>query len=108
MKKDSRRDAKIVYWHNTLRKELIRMGERDFNEKIEAFLNDYLAEKMNDIRKQNKELVAQKAALAQKLESCEAFWAYEELEAEYIAVLAVGIYKQAMKDFHFFSKNYLE
>ncbi|WP_304682124.1 hypothetical protein [uncultured Ligilactobacillus sp.] len=54
------------------------MGETDFNEKFEDFLNSYVAEKINEIRKQHKDLVAQKAALAQKLESCEAFWAYEE------------------------------
>ncbi len=63
--------------HNK-RKELVRMGETDFNEKFEDFLNSYVAEKINEIRKQHKDLVAQKAALAQKLESCEAFWAYEE------------------------------
>ncbi len=84
------------------------MGETDFNEKFEEFLNGYVAEKINDIRKQHKDLLAKKAALAEKLESCEAFWAYEELEAQYIALLATGMYKQAMKDFHFFVKYYLK
>ena len=78
------------------------MGETDFNEKFEDFLNSYVAEKINEIRKQHKDLVAQKAALAQKLESCEAFW------AQYVALLATGMYKQAMKDFHFFVEYYLK
>ena len=50
------------------------MGETDFNEKFEEFLNGYVAEKINDIRKQHKDLLAKKAALAEKLESCEAFY----------------------------------
>ena len=84
------------------------LNEMDFNKKIKAFLNEYIAEKINDIRQQNKQLIAEKAALAEKLESCEAFWAYEELEAQYEMLLATEIYKQAMQDFHFFVEHYLK
>lgn len=77
------------------------MGEKEFEQKLEKFVNEYIAEKIHQIRQQNKDLIAKKAAIAEQLQSNEAFFVYEELETDYIILLTEGIYKQAMRDFYF-------
>ena len=79
------------------------MGEKEFEQKLEQFVNEYIAEKI-----QNKDLIAKKAAVAEQLQSNEAFFVYEELETDYIILLTSGIYKQAMRDFYFFTNHYLK
>ena len=84
------------------------MGEKEFEQKLEKFVNEYIAEKIHQIRQQNKDLIAKKAAVAEQLQSNEAFFVYEELETDYIILLTSGIYKQAMRDFYFFTNHYLK
>ncbi len=84
------------------------MVEREFEQKLEKFVNEYIAEKIHQIRQQNKDLIAKKAAIAEQLQSNEAFFVYEELETDYIILLTVGIYNQAMRDFYFFTNHYLK
>ena len=82
-----------------------------FQQKLDLFLQEYLAETIHTIRQQNpiwKELVKAKAMIAQQLQNDNAFWSYEELETQYIIVLTEAIYKQAMKDFYFFVTYYLK
>ena len=82
-----------------------------FQQKLDLFLQEYLAETIHTIRQQNpicKELVKAKAMIAQQLQNDIAFWSYEELETQYIIVLTEAIYKQAMKDFYFFVTYYLK
>lgn len=80
----------------------------EFEQKLEAFLNEYIAQKVYQIRQQNKELIDKKAAIAQQLHDHEAFFIYEELETQYIILLTTEIYKQAMRDFHFFVNHYIK
>ena len=70
------------------------MEEKDFKKKLELFLNEYISEKVHDIREKNKELIKQKSALA--------------LETQYVILLTTEIYKQALHDFHFFVNDYLK
>lgn len=84
------------------------MGEKEFQKKLEMFLNEYIAEKIHLIRQQNLSLIEKKAALAQLLQCNEAFFEYEELETQYIILLTTEIYKQAMQDFYFFMNHYLK
>ena len=53
------------------------MGEKEFEQKLEQFVNEYIAEKIHQIRQQNKDLIAKKAAVAEQLQSNEAFFVYE-------------------------------
>lgn len=80
----------------------------EFEQKLEAFLNEYIAQLVHQIRQQNKDFIAQKTAAAQQLQSHEAFFIYEELETQYIILLTTEVYKQAMKDFHFFVNRYIK
>ena len=87
---------------------MIHWKKRTSKKKLELFLNEYISEKVHDIREKNKELIKQKSALAQELQCCEAFWHYEELETQYVILLTTEIYKQALHDFHFFVNDYLK
>ncbi len=82
-----------------------------FQQKLESFIHEYIAEKIHTIRQQNplcKELVEAKSAVAKQLQDCTAFWSYEELETQYIIVLTEAVYRQAMEDFYFFVTYYLK
>lgn len=80
----------------------------EFKQKLEAFLNEYIAQKVYQIRQQNQDLIDKKAALAQQLQDQEAFFVYEELETEYMILLTTEIYKQAIRDFYFFVNHYIK
>lgn len=96
------------YYNYLLKKGIDTLEEKDFKKKLELFLNEYISEKVHDIREKNKELIKQKSALAQELQCYEAFWHYEELETQYVILLTTEIYKQALHDFHFFVNDYLK